>query len=54
MDKMRAEHVQKIYRLRAALSRTSSPYLKRDYTKALKRMERELKEYDEFKRKECG
>ena len=49
MDRMREKHVQEMERLKAAIEKTKSPKLKRDYTKALKEMERELKDYDRFK-----
>lgn len=49
MDKMREKHVQEMERLKAAIKKTKSPNLMRDYTKALKEMERELKDYDRFK-----
>ena len=49
MDKMREKHVQEMERLKAAIQKTKSPNLRRDYTKALNRMKRELKDYDRFK-----
>lgn len=49
MDKMREKHVAEMERLKIAIAKTKSEYLKRDYSKALKRMERELKEYDRYK-----
>ena len=55
MDKMREKHVAEMKRLKTAIAKTKSEYLKRDYSKALKRMERELKEYDRYKRGDvCG
>ena len=55
MDKMREKHVAEMERLKTAMEKTDSEYLKRDYSKALKRMERELKEYDRYKRGDvCG
>ena len=55
MDKMREKHVAEMERLKIAIAKTKSEYLKRDYSKALKRMERELKEYDRYKRGDvCG
>lgn len=49
MDKMRQKHIDEMECLKDAISKSESEYLKRDYTKALKRMEKELKEYDRFK-----
>lgn len=49
MDKMREKHVAEMNRLRTVITQTKSKHLKRDYTKALKRMEQELKEYDMFR-----
>ena len=49
MDKMRAKHIAEMDRMRDAIQRTDSEYLKRDYVKALKRMERELAEYDRYR-----
>ena len=55
MDKMREKHVAEMERLKTAIDKTDSEYLKRDYGKALKRMERELREYDRYKRGDvCG
>ena len=49
MDKMREKHVAEIERLKTAIKKTDSEYLKRDYKKALKRMQRELRDYDGYK-----
>ena len=49
MDKMREKHVAEMERLKTAIKKTDSEYLKRDYKKALKRMSAELKEYDRYK-----
>lgn len=46
----RAKHLQEMQELRQAIEKTKSPYLKKDYGKALKRKERELREYDRWKR----
>lgn len=54
MDKMREQFVSDMQRMEQALQNTTSPYLKRDYTKALKRMKRELEEYDNFRREANG
>lgn len=42
----RKEYVDKINWYKSAIENTNSPYLKRDYQKAIKRMQRELKYYD--------
>lgn len=49
-DRMRQAHVNEMNRLREAINKTSSNYLRRDYGKKLSRMEKELKEYDEWHR----
>ena len=49
MDKMREKHVAEIERLKTAIAKTKSVHLKRDYEKALKRMQKELREYDRYK-----
>jgi hypothetical protein len=49
-DTAREKFVSEITRLRFAAAKTKSPYLKRDYIKAIKRMESELTEYDKFKK----
>lgn len=48
-DRMRAKHIAEIRRLEEAIKRTNSEYLKRDYTKNLNMMKKELREYDRFK-----
>lgn len=50
MDKQRAVFVAEINRLRKAYDKTKSNYLRRDYGKAISRMEKELAEYDAYKR----
>lgn len=50
MDKQRDAFVREIDRLRKAFNKTKSNYLRRDYGKAISRMEKELAEYDSFKR----
>lgn len=52
MDKMRARFVEDMKTLEAAIEKTNSAYLKRDYWKALDRMRRELAEYDKFRAQE--
>lgn len=49
MDKMREAHVAEMERLKAAIEKTKSVYLKRDYEKAYNRMLAELCEYDSFR-----
>ena len=49
MDKMREKHIAEMERLKNLIANTKSEYLKRDYEKALKRMQKELKEYDKYK-----
>lgn len=39
------DHANEIKRLKQAITRTKSKYLIKDYTKAIKRLERDLKEY---------
>ena len=53
MDKMREKHIAEMERLKNAIDKTKSEYLKRDYKKALKRMSAELKEYDRYKRSDA-
>ena len=50
MDKQRELFIQEMNRLKQAINKTESIYLKRDYLKALKRMTLELKEYDSYKK----
>ena len=50
MDKQRQKFVEEIKRLRKAVSTTESRYLKRDYLKAIKEMEIELREYDRYQK----
>lgn len=49
MDEQRQKFESEICRLRVALKKTDSPHLKRDYSKAIKRMIHELRAYDAFK-----
>lgn len=49
MDRMRDAHVAEMRRLQAAIDKTSSETLKRDYGKRLKRMSHELKIYDKYR-----
>ena len=47
--KSRDEHIAEIRRLKCAIQKTRSPYLKRDYQKALNRKKKELLVYDRYK-----
>lgn len=47
-NSQRDKFVAEINRIKLAIQNTNSPYLKRDYQKALKRKYRELKQYDRF------
>lgn len=49
MDKAEQKHVEEMERLKTSIAKTKSKCLKRDYTKALRRMENELKEYRRYK-----
>ena len=48
MDKQREIYIQELKRLKMALKKTKSTYLKRDYQKAIKQMERDIRDYDRF------
>ena len=48
-DKARERHVKEMERLQQAIKKTTSKHLIRDYVKALKRMARDLEEYDRYK-----
>lgn len=50
MDKQRELFVNEMKRIEEALQKTKSPYLKRDYSRTLKNMKRELRDYDNFKK----
>lgn len=50
MDRQRSRQIAEIARMTDAVMRTKSPTLKRDYVKAIRRMERELAEYDRYKK----
>ena len=47
----RKRHLAQMRNLKRAINETKSPFLKRDYTKAYKRMERELHEFDFHRRR---
>ena len=53
MDKAEEKHVKEMERLKQALQKTDSIFLRRDYEKALKRMQNELKEYRRFRYGNC-
>lgn len=50
MDKQREKFVAELNRLKEAVNITKSAYQKKDYLKAIRRMEIELKEYDAFQK----
>ena len=50
MDKQRELFIAEMDKIRAAIAKSKSKYLKADYEKQLCRMKRELREYDGFKR----
>ena len=52
MADMRQAHVQKIKDIKCAIAKTKSPYLKRDYSKALRRLQKELRIYDYYHKHE--
>lgn len=49
MDAMREKHVAEINRLQEAHDKSKSEYLRKDYTKAIRRMKKELALYDKYK-----
>lgn len=49
MDIMRERHINEMNRLKEAIEKSNSNYLKRDYIKAYKKMQEELEEYDSYK-----
>ena len=49
MDKQREAFVKEMRRMKEAIEKTDSPKLKRDYSKAIKRMKKQLKEYDYYR-----
>ena len=49
MDKMRDIHIAEMDRLKDAIANTKSNHLRCDYCRALKRMRKELEEYDRYK-----
>ena len=53
MDKAEEMHLKEMERLKEALQKTDSIFLRRDYEKALKRMQNELKEYRRYRYGHC-
>ena len=49
IDKQRAAVVAEIERMEDAIRRTNSKYLVADYKKSVKRLRRELADYDKFR-----
>jgi len=49
MDKAEEMHIAEMDRLRKAIQKTESPYLKRDYQKKIRSMEKELEEYRRYR-----
>lgn len=45
-NKPREEHIAEMERIKAAMGKTTSPYLKRDYRKAYERKRKQLLYYD--------
>ena len=50
MDRQRDAFVREIGRLKEAREKTRSSNLRRDYGKAIRRMENELRQYDSFRK----
>lgn len=50
MDKQREKFIAEIKRLEDAVQKTKSKYLKADYGKRIRRMKKELREYDAYKK----
>lgn len=50
MDKQRNKFVAEINRLLEAKRMSKSPYLKKDYAKKIVKMQKELDEYDFYKK----
>lgn len=49
MDSSRQAIVDQMARMEIAIAKTTSPYLRRDYAKAVKRLKAELRTYDTYK-----
>ena len=54
MDKIRDEYVAEILRLEGAIRKARSDYLRRDYGKAVRRMRKELRDYDRYRNGKAG
>ena len=54
MDKTREQYAAEIRRLEDATRRTSSERLRADYGKAVRRMRKELRDYDKFRNTRIG
>lgn len=54
MDRIRDNYVAEIQRLEGAIRETRSGYLRRDYSKAVRRMRKELRDYDRFRSGKVG
>ena len=50
MNNQRETFINEMFRMEEAILKTKSKYLRNDYIKALKRMKKELQEYDEFQK----
>lgn len=50
MDKQRLLFINEMKKIERALNKTKLPYLQKDYSKALRNMKRELKDYDNFRK----
>ena len=50
METARERHLLEMQELRKALAKTKSPYARRDFEKALRRKEKELREYDRWRK----
>lgn len=54
INHQRDEFLTRIATMRSAQRRTKSHHLKRDYEKAIRKMEKELKAYDMYQRQTSG
>lgn len=50
LDKQRELFINEMKRIEEALKKTKSEYLQKDYSKALRDMKRELRDYDKFRK----
>lgn len=51
MDKQREKHIKEMNRVKEAIQKTDSLYLKNDYTLYYLRLKKELNLYDNYKEK---